>query len=100
MDDYYFITLHCYDCDNAQCSICPCGTYVAEDNLRGCTRKVSEDDYARYDHYINEVLPFLHLDKNKESISRTYNEVLEFLYYIYSQPLGQKLGKSGRAILS
>lgn len=97
MDDYYFITLHCYDCDNAQCSICPCGTYVAEDNLRGCTRKVSEDDYARYDHYINEVLPFLHLNTYKAS-SALYKEIIDFLFYLYQQPLGQQIGRSGRIL--
>lgn len=98
MDDYYFITLRCHDCDNIDCDICPCGTYVDENNLRGCTRKVSEEDYVKYEHYINEVLPFLYLNYNKNSTTVVYNEILDYLYYIYQQPLGQKLGKSGRAV--
>lgn len=99
MDDYYFITLRCHDCDNINCDICPCGTYVDENNLRGCTRKVSEEDYVKYEHYINEVLPFLRLNKNKETTSHTIKEIMAFLYYIYSRPLGVKLGKSGRALI-
>lgn len=98
MDDYYFITLHCYDCDNTQCSICPCGTCVDEDNLRGCTRKVSEEDYVKYEHYMNEVLPFLYLNYNKSSAIAVCNEILDYLYYIYQQPLGQRLGRNGHAL--
>ena len=97
MEELY-ITLKCRDCDNTDCSVCPCGTFLTDEDERGCTRKISENDYAKYNHYINEVLPFLHLNTNKESISRICGEILEFLNYIYMQPLGQKIGKSGRAL--
>ena len=96
MEDTYIITLRCYDCENDNCELCPCGTVVDEDNLRGCTRKVSEDDFARYEHYIEEVAPFLHLNTYNAS-SALYKEIIDFLFYLYSQPLGQKLGKNGRA---
>lgn len=93
MEETYIITLRCNECENNNCELCPCGTYVDEENLRGCTRKVSEDDFARYEHYTEEVAPFLHINNNN-----AYKEIIDFLFHLYSQPLGQKLGKSGRAV--
>lgn len=59
---------------------------------------MSEIDVAKYKHYIEEVLPFLHKAKNKEAMSRIYNEIIDFLLYVYSLPLGTKLDKYGKAI--
>lgn len=98
MDDEYLITLKCCDCENYNCSICPLGTVIDEDNLRGCTRRVSEEDYAKYEHYIDEVSPFLYITDNKEASSRAYREIIDFLFYIYNKPLGTKIGKNGRAL--
>ena len=97
MEETYFITLRCNECENDNCTLCPCGIVVDEENLRGCTRKVSEDDFARYEHYINEVAPFLHLNTYKAS-SSLYKEIIDFLFYLYQQPLGQQIGRSGRIL--
>lgn len=96
MEEY--ITLRCVECGNTHCSICPCGTYVPEDSLRGCTRKVSELDAEKFYHYQQEVIPFIHMNKNQETSCRTHNEILNFFERIYSSPLGKRLGKSGKAL--
>lgn len=98
-DEVYYLTLRCGECENYDCKICPQGTYVPEDSLRGCTRKVREDDVAKFEHYMVEVLPFMKT-YSKEAASRTYKEIIDFLFYIYSCPLGQKLGKSGRVLIN
>ena len=59
---------------------------------------MSEIDVAKYKHYTEEVLPFLYKAKNKETISRTYKEIIDFFSYIYTLPLGTKLNKYGKAI--
>lgn len=59
---------------------------------------MSEIDAAKYKHYIEEVLPFLHKAKNKEAMSRIYSEIVDFLFHVYSLPLGTKLDKYGKAI--
>ena len=91
-EDYYFITLRCYDCENNKCELCPCGTIVHEEDLKGCIRKVSEETYAKYEHYIEEVLPFL---KGNKSI---YKEIIDFLFSLYEEPVSQKLNRKGKVI--
>lgn len=91
-----YITLRCRDCENTQCNIYPKGVYVSETDLRGCTRKVSDDDAAKYHHYIHEVAPFMYMDTSKEYKNTQYKNIINFLLHIYSQPLGQKLNKNGK----
>lgn len=98
-EDFYFVRLKCIECDNDECKICPLGSYISSDSEQGCTRKVSEEDYAKYQHYMLEVLPtmrLLPLDAGK----RVYKEIIDFLFHIYSCPLGAKIGKSGRALVN
>ena len=33
MDDLCFVTLRCKDCENDKCTLCPQGTWIAEDSL-------------------------------------------------------------------
>lgn len=42
-----------------ECEGCPLGTYVPEGSLRGCTRKASNDDIAKFEHLHDEVMPFI-----------------------------------------
>lgn len=93
------ITLRCKDCENTDCSLVPCGKWIAENSLEGCTRFVSELESVQFNHYINEVVPFLHLNKNKEASARTYNEIIDFLSSIYNKPVGNRLGKSGKILI-
>lgn len=94
MEEY--ITLRCIDCENTTCTMCPTRTYVGIDSLRGCTRKVSEEISEQYYHYINEVIPFLHLQKNISN--DIYIEIYSLLDKIYTCPLGQKIGNNGKII--
>lgn len=54
-----FVSLHCRNCDNIDCSLRPLGSPSSEDWDFGCTRYLSEDDYAEYEHIYKEVLPFI-----------------------------------------
>lgn len=92
-DDETFISLRCIDCENTTCRAAK--RYVPIDSLEGCTRKVSEDDAAKYYHLLEEVAPFLYIKTSKEYQSRTYKEITDFLEYIYSKPFGQKLNRKG-----
>lgn len=91
-----YITLRCKDCENTQCSICPKGNYIAENDMRGCTRQVSTEEAARYQHYLQEIAPFMYMATTKEYQNTQYKNIIDFLYYIYSQPIGQKLNKNGK----
>lgn len=97
MDDYTYITFRCAECDNEDCDICPLGTYISS-ILRGCTRKVTEEEAARYHHYETEVLPFIHTYKNHQTAIETLKEINEYYYYLTHCPLGQKLDKRGKVI--
>lgn len=93
------IKLRCYECENDECSVCPCGKWIDESSLEGCTRYVPELDADKFHHYMIEVVPFLHMNKEKDATSRTYSEIIDFLYNrIYNQPIGTKLGKTGKAV--
>jgi hypothetical protein len=98
MEDICYITLRCRDCENESCLLCPQGAYISENNLMGCTRQVTEEEKIIYNHYTNEVIPFLHLSKNKKSEIELYKEIISFLLSLYSKPIGTKLGKRGKAI--
>lgn len=98
MENYTYVTLRCGQCENPSCALCPLETYIPIESKRGCTRRMSEIDAAKYKHYIEEVLPFLHKAKNKEAMSRIYSEIVDFLFHVYSLPLGTKLDKYGKAI--
>lgn len=98
MEEFTFITLRCKDCEADNCQLCPIGTWVSEDNKRGCTRKVTQEEKDKFNHYKEEVLPFLHLYKNKETEKKTYIKIIDFLNKIYNKPLGNKIGKSGKIV--
>lgn len=51
-----FLTLKCKYCEQDQCIYCPIGKIVIKDE--GCTRQVSEEIAAQYQHYMQEVIPF------------------------------------------
>lgn len=93
-DDVTYISLHCYGCGKYNCSICPIGTYVPEDSLRGCVRQISEDDFARYHHLADEELPFA---KDKEEV---LNRISELERKICSAPLSHILDAKGKILSS
>lgn len=94
MDDIVFISLSCIDCENTHCD--KSRRYIPSDSLEGCTRKVTEDEAAKYYHLLEEVAPFMYINTTKEYQSRTYKEIIDYLEYIYSCPFGQKLNKYGK----
>lgn len=81
-----FLSLRCKDCENAECGL----WRNRETHKVGCTREVTEEQEARYYHYISEVVPFLRM-MNKDQEKKEYTEIISFLYEIYDCPLGRKL---------
>lgn len=94
--DETFLTLKCHDCENDKCELYPIGTYIYD--KEGCTRKVTEEEKAKFLHYMNEVLPFIRFYKTDKAKKDMYKEIDDYLFYIYSKPLGQKLNKYGKII--
>lgn len=94
-----FITLHCKECENTSCDLCPQGKYLS-DGLYGCTRKVSDEEYSKYEHLMYEVAPFMYMKTSKEYKNEQYRNIIDFLNHVYSCPLGNKLSKSEKALLS
>lgn len=89
------IKLQCNQCENDSC--CYSKKYIAENSLEGCTRKVDEDMEIEYFHLINEVAPFMYMKTSKEYQNKTYKEIIDLLFKIYSMPIGVKLDKNGKA---
>ena len=93
-DDIVYLTLQCRDCEIDRCIYCPKGTYLK--GKEGCTRKVSEDIAAQFNHYNQEVRPFWKQYSLKQ-VKKSYKEILDFLFKeIYAAPIGQKLDKYGK----
>ena len=92
--DETFVTLQCRDCELDNCAFCKNGTYLY--GKEGCTRKVSEETAARFQHFNQEVLPFWKT-YTLQQINKSYIEHINFLFReIYSAPIGQKLDKYGK----
>lgn len=97
-DDFSYVSLRCNQCSSLDCDVCPIGTWVdsSEECLRGCTRRVSDDDIARYVHLREEVLPFC---KDFDSICRTCDELYEVEQSISHAPIGQRLDDKGKVVV-
>ena len=97
-EEKVFISLQCRDCEQDQCVFCPNGTYLY--NKEGCTRKVTDEVAARFNHFNEEVLPFWKT-YSPQQIKESYCQHIDFLFNeIYSAPIGQKLDKNGKVSLS
>lgn len=80
------------------CGVHPIGRWINIDaELLGCTRGVDEDLAAQYDHMKDEVLPFLHMNKNIEYNNEIYDELESIENKIYAAPLGVVLDEKGKA---
>ena len=55
-DNQVILKLTCATCDNPDCKIGP--KCASADSLVGCIRRVPEDVYEQYIHYMEEVIPF------------------------------------------
>lgn len=98
MDDEIFVKLQCRDCELEphKCELYPFALVPVGEE--GCTRKVTEDEAAKFLHYMKEVLPFIPSYKTEESKKNMYKEIDNYLQYIYSKPLGVKINKKGKAV--
>lgn len=89
-----YLKLNCIDCEFVECKIAK--KYVKNDSKEGCTRKVPEQDAAKFYHYIEEVIPFWKMYP-ADHIAKSYNQIIEFFYdYIYTAPITQRLDPRGK----
>lgn len=93
--DKVILNFACITCDNVECNIGP--KYYPPDSLVGCSRWVSQEEYAKYIHYINEVIPFWK-NYSVNYVNNSYLEISSFLQKIYSYPIVHRLDKKGQVI--
>ena len=96
--DKVFIKLNCHDCDKIDCGIAK--KLVPFESKEGCTRKVSEEVAAQFQHYMEEIIPFWP-EYDQQYVQQSYQEIINFLEKeIYSAPIGQRLDPEGKVRLS
>lgn len=95
MDDYETVKITCIECDNVKCKIAR--KYVPFDSKEGCVRKCTLEQQAQYFHYMNEVLPFIHLYENPERKKEALLEIENFLsnFYYNTKPI-KLITKNGK----
>ena len=86
-----WVNLQCKDCGKCDCPLSR--RYIPEGSLEGCTRQVSELEYAKYNHYINEVLPFC---LRRGDVFEILNEIEDFLTIVENRPLGCLINEKGK----
>ena len=92
-----FLSLSCRDCEQDKCVFSPIGKWIK--GKEGCTREVSEETAARFNHYMNEVIPFWKT-YSVDFVRQSYKEIITFLFNeIYNAPIGQKLNAEGKVSL-
>lgn len=95
-EDRILVKLFCSTCDNIDCqeSI----GYVYDGSEKGCNRWLPEETYARYEHYMAEVIPFWKTYQ-KEHLDKSYKEVIKFLEKeVYSTPIVAKRDHKGYVV--
>lgn len=92
------ITLKCNECENFNCEICPIGSWIDPDSLKGCTRNVEEDICIQFFHLQQEISPFLKINPTPQKSEAYYREAARLQNKIYSTEVLQKIGKSGKII--
>ena len=90
------LVLRCKDCENMNCVYSH--EYIPEGSLEGCTRILTDDAYAKYEHLLLEKWPnAISMEYPRETISQIYKEIVTFLDdETYAAPIGQKLDKRGK----
>lgn len=91
-----YIKLRCIDCENTNCNISR--FIIPEKSKEGCIRKVPEELYIKYFHYMNEVAPFMYKGTTKEYQTKIYIEIINLLLSIYEYPIVKKIGENGKVL--
>lgn len=91
-----YITLRCGKCDNAECNLAR--YFIPEDSQEGCTREVNDEQAENFEHYVQEVLPFVTMYKNHQAAIEKLTEIYSFLESIYTCPIGKLLDSKGKVI--
>ena len=98
-EDKTYIRLFCHKCDNTDCSFWKKLGYITDIYEQGCSREVSFDDFSKYEHFINEVIPFWSVINNENLINEQYNEIIDFLNKsIFNKKIVSFFDKKGKKI--
>lgn len=96
-DDKCYVTMRCRECPKYNCELVPIGTYIPEDSLKGCTRQIDEETYAKYKHLKEEVYPFCRTQEDK---LRCLDRIDMIEKTILHSPIGRLLDSKGKALSS
>lgn len=87
-EDSPLLRLYCSKCENTECLQWKKLGYIYENSKQGCSRKISWDVFNKYEHYINEIIPFWRVIHNQKLISEQYQEIINFFDIdIFSVPI-------------
>ena len=92
------IKLKCSECENINCNIAR--LMVPKESKEGCIKKIPENLYIKYIHYINEVAPFMYKNTTREYQTKIYIEIIDLLFSIYEYPSVKKIGENGKVLIS
>lgn len=88
------VKLKCNDCPSFSCGICPIGKWVDNESLRGCSRKLTEDEYIEYLHIKEEVIPFV---KSRQNF-KVFDSVDRIDKLLLSKPLVHEFDDRGKVV--
>ena len=92
-EDLVLLRLYCCNCDAQNCSDGKIWNYT--DSKCGCNRKITEENMARYIHYVEEVIPYWN-QYSEDWVNKSYFEIQDFLQNnIYNQPIAAKFDHKG-----
>ena len=94
MEDKYYITLNCWECDHPACRL----KQIVHDTKDGCVRQVDENLFIEYYHQLKEVWPFA-LKESKKIVDKEYNNKINILNKIYCSPCTKRYGKGFNVIV-
>lgn len=93
------VRLYCYKCDNIDCQFSKKLGYIYNMSKQGCSRELSLDDFSKYEHYMNEIIPFWKIINNQDLINEQYKDIITFLENkVYSQNIKTFYNINGKAI--
>ena len=93
------IRLYCCTCDNIDCQFSNKLGYIFDTTKQGCSRELLLDDFSKYEHYKNEIIPFWRIINNQSLVNEQYNEIITFLNNkIYQQNIKNFYDDKGKVV--
>ena len=97
-EDKSYIRLFCHKCDNINCYFWKKLGYITDIYSQGCSREISFEDFSKYEHFINEVIPFWPVT-DEHLINEQYKEIIKFLNEsVFNKKIINFFDKKGKKI--